>query len=129
MGLSIFDERYPTDAAGALASGQGTGINTLVAVQLTPVRIDHVYACNSDTIDHVMQVHMGPNGGTTQIGSANVIARAGFDGLPSVDVLLGALPAGADGVVLPVGWVLSLANKVVMTGATVMSLHAIGGLL
>ena len=113
---------------GAIHAADGTAIVNWISQQNNFRQIDSLLAINSDAIGHVLLLNLN-NGssGAVEVGSCTVPARAGYDGNPATDLYVAAFPLNFPVFVFDSLWFLQASVAVAMTGATVMTLVAIGG--
>jgi hypothetical protein len=114
-GLSTFNETHPSNVAQVLDNALGTGTRTWDAPGFADWRVDAVFATNTDSIDHVVDVFYVATGTPVLWFSVNVPAGSGVGSVPPVNLLAGLATPYNLGFPLTVYDSLQLANEVSAT--------------
>lgn len=127
MGLSQFDERSPLLFWGQITAAELLAHEQIVPVEYSARRIDAILLTSTDTAARVIDLYV-PQLGTDQIiGSVNVPAGSGYNGLPPVD-MVAAIFAGSNGqLVLGPGQELLIGAETDLTAAKVVNAQVFGG--
>jgi hypothetical protein len=129
FGLAQFQETQPLVQETAFLNANGIAAAAILANLSGPYRVDMVLATNGDAVDHVIDLYIRISGVNYPIGSVSVPAGSGFGGVPSVDILAGALPAGSAGLPLIDGATLYASMEVAITAPNQVTITALGGVL
>ncbi len=129
MSTTAFTEYAPLNFTGSINNASGTTAHTLTTAQTGRYRVDECYFTNFDSIAHVINVSLTVGGTRANFASVNVPAGAGTGGVPAVEAVAAAFPAGAVGAALNPTDTLQLQAEVALTGATTLSYAVFGGLV
>jgi len=130
VGISVFDERQPSGINFKFTDGNTPGASNATAGNAQPSRVDHIFATSNDSIDHVLDVRLHNNNWTTtQLGSVNVPAGAGFDpAISPIDLLFTLFPL-LDGIPLDaISWI-EINCAVAMSAGTEIHVTSLAGAL
>lgn len=127
MGLSQFDETFPVNVAYELGIGSTTVPHLIVNAAQGTIRVDKIWLTQDDTIDHVATLSYNSNYVNYPLGSVNVPAGAGHNGVPSIELLSAVLGSPNDGIVVAWNDGIAVGVELTMSGATTMGIAAFGG--
>jgi hypothetical protein len=127
MPLSQFDERVPVLLLNLIVAANTTSFVNIAGGSPYGRRLDAVYATNTDSIDHAVELNVQDGmGGTSFLGGVNVPAGSGVT-LPSVELLSSLLAPGQPFLILQGSQTLNGAVAVAMVGISELDFTALGG--
>jgi hypothetical protein len=125
--FSIFDEHKLRTFWSDLNPGNTPGSIGVVSPFGFGTRVDSLFICNSDVIDHIAYVSYGSAGDDGRVGSVNVPARSGFDGAGPIDLLAAVTSVNFLALIVAIGDTIYVGCDDTLGGGVEMAITGTGG--
>jgi hypothetical protein len=129
MGLSTFEEVNPLVQQTQILAATGTNLAGVLSGSPRSQRIDSMWAVNTDTIAHVVNVWTSYGGINYLLGSVNLPIGTGIAPTPPIDLLVALFGAGNPGICLSSTSTLSVSAAIAVGGAFAIFVTSLGGQL